>query len=153
MAKAVGKILTFFLYAKTFVYVDWIRGVSLGGGMARHNREGRGADQQGFAYSVNYQPDWLRLVKVTRTLDSGRQSTKTLFRNPADHREALPGERIRTRLLSADQELDLEVSIGDPFHHVRRVQVTCVVPTGDGGSEEVIFTLEDDLSRPGDRSG
>lgn len=116
--------------------------------MARHNREGRGADQQGYAYSVNYQPDWLRLVKVTRMLDSGRQSTKTLFRNPADHGEAPPGDRVRTRLLSADQELDLEVAIGDPFRHVRRVQVTCVVPTGDGGSEEVIFTLEDDLGRP-----
>lgn len=116
--------------------------------MARHNREGRGADQQGYAYSVNYQPDWLRLVKVTRTLDSGRQSTKTLFRNPVDYGEAPPGERVRTRLSSADQELDLEVCIGDPFRHVRRVQVTCVVPTGDGGSEEVTFTLEDDLSRP-----
>ncbi len=119
--------------------------------MARHNREGQGADQQGFAYSVNYQPDWLRLVKVTRTLDSGRQSTKTLFRNPASTREAPPGDRIRTRLLSADQDLDVEVSIGDPLSNVRRVQVTCVMPTGDGGSEEVTFTLEDDLSRaPGE---
>ena len=51
--------------------------------MARHNREGQGTDQHGHSYSVNYQPDWLRQVKVTRTLESGRQSTKTLFRNPA----------------------------------------------------------------------
>lgn len=116
--------------------------------MARHNREGQGADQQGFAYSVNYQPDWLRLVKVTRTLDSGRQSTKTLFRNPADGGEAPPGDRVRTRLLSADQGLDVEVSIGDPLRHVRRVQVTCAVPTHDGELEEITFTLEDDLSRP-----
>ena len=54
--------------------------------MGRHNREGKGADQLGYKYQVNYQPDWLRLVKVTRTLDSGRQSTKTLFRNPTHHR-------------------------------------------------------------------
>ena len=37
--------------------------------MGRHNREGRGADQQGYEYQLNYQPDWLRLVKVTRELD------------------------------------------------------------------------------------
>lgn len=121
--------------------------------MARHNREGQGADQQGFAYSVNYQPDWLRLVKVTRTLDSGRQSTKTLFRNPADRGEAPPGDRIRTRLLSSEQDLDLVVSIGDPLLRVRRVQVTCAMPTGDGGAEEVTFTLEDGLSRPSGSDG
>ena len=33
--------------------------------VARHNREGAGADQRGFEYGVNYQPDWLKLVKVT----------------------------------------------------------------------------------------
>jgi len=121
--------------------------------MARHNREGQGADQQGYAYSLNYQPDWLRLIKVTRTLDSGRQSTKTLFRNPANCGEAPPGDRIRTRVKSADQDLDLVVSIGDPLLQVRRVQVTCVMPTGDGGSEEVTFTLEDSLSPPPGSSG
>ena len=46
--------------------------IFIGGDMGRHNREGKGADQQGFEYQINYQPDWLRLVKVTRTLDSRR---------------------------------------------------------------------------------
>jgi hypothetical protein len=59
--------------------------------VARHNREGVGADQRGYEYGVSYQPDWLKLVKVTRQLESGRQSTKTLFRNPANEPEAEPG--------------------------------------------------------------
>jgi len=56
--------------------------------LARHNREGQGADQRGFEYAVNYQPDWLRQVKVTRQLETGRQSTKTLFRNPVGVHDA-----------------------------------------------------------------
>ena len=56
--------------------------------MARHNRDGAGEDQRGHAYTVSYQPDWLRMVKVTRSLTTGRQSTMTLFRNPLDRREA-----------------------------------------------------------------
>ncbi len=113
--------------------------------MGRHNREGKGADQQGFEYQINYQPDWLRLVKVTRTLDSGRQSTKTLFRNPANRRETSPGERVRTRIVSPGQGLDMEVAVSDPYHLVYRVQVTCMVPTSDGRAEEVVYTLEDDM--------
>ena len=113
--------------------------------MGRHNREGRGVDQQGFEYQINYQPDWLRLVKVTRTLESGRQSTKTLFRNPARKREVNPGEKIRTRLLSPGQGVDMGLSLSDPCQLVCRVQVTCMIPTADGGSEEIVYTLEDDL--------
>ena len=113
--------------------------------MGRHNREGKGADQQGFEYQINYQPDWLRLVKVTRTLDSGRQSTKTLFRNPAKRREESPGERVRTRIVSAGQGIDMEVAVSDRYHLVSRVQVTCVVPTSDGRAHEVVYTLENDL--------
>jgi hypothetical protein len=117
----------------------------LGGWMARHNREGQGVDQQGHAHSVKYQPDWLRQVKVTRTLDSGRQSTKTLFRNPASKSEASPGGRVRTRIQSAEQQLDIEVSISDPGSSVRRIQVHCAVPTPGGGEEEGVYTLEDGL--------
>ena len=111
--------------------------------MARHNREGHGADQRGFEYGVNYQPDWLRQVKVTRQLDSGRQSTKTLFRNPANRPEADPGERVRTRIISHDQHLDFEVALTDPRSAVRRIRIQYVVPL-DGGmaEEEVEFTLE-----------
>lgn len=110
--------------------------------MARHNREGQGADQRGFEYGVNYQPDWLRQVKVTRQLDSGRQSTKTLFRNP-DHPESEPGERVRTRITSRDQDLDFELALTDPRAAVRRIRIAYAVPVdGRMVEEEVEFTLE-----------
>lgn len=116
--------------------------------MARHNREGSGADQRGFEYGVNYQPDWLRQVKVTRQLESGRQSTKTLFRNPADRPEAEPGDRVRTRIVSPDQGLDFEVALSDPLASVRRIRVSYLVPSDDGmREEEVEFTLEAESHR------
>lgn len=110
--------------------------------MARHNREGNGADQRGFEYGVSYQPDWLKLVKVTRQLESGRQSTKTLFRNPASGPEAEPGDRIRTRITSSDQSLDFEVALTDPKAAVTRVRIAYEVPGANGRVEEVEFTLE-----------
>ena len=116
--------------------------------MARHNRDGTGVDQRGFAYEVNYQPDWLRHVKVTRVLGSGRQSTKTLFRNPADRQEASPGERIRTRIVSPDQGLDFEVAVTDMKGSVARVRVAFMVTNEKGEQEEVEFTLENELPPP-----
>ena len=115
--------------------------------MARHNREGLGADQRGFEYGVSYQPDWLKLVKVTRQLETGRQSTKTLFRNPANGREAEPGDRIRTRITSTDQSLDFEVALTDPRSAVKRVRIAYEVPGENGRTEEVEFTLESESSR------
>ncbi len=117
--------------------------------MARHNRDGRGADQLGNQYGVSYQPDWLRHVKVTRDLETGRQSTKALFRNPAEWREAEPGDRVRTGVTSREQKLDFEVAIFDPSRAVRRVRVTYEVVGADGRStEEVEFTLEGRLPKP-----
>ncbi len=114
--------------------------------MARHNREGHGADQRGFEYGVNFQPDWLRQVKVTRRLETGRQSTKTLFRNPAGQAEAEPGDRVRTRITSPDQGLDFEVALNDPRSAVKRIRVAYSVPSQDGGDdEEIEFTLEGEL--------
>ncbi len=116
--------------------------------MARHNREGQGADQRGSRYVISYQPDWLRLVKVTRDLETGRQSTKTLFKNPADRPESEPGEKIRTRVTSRDQRVDFEVVIADPFKSIRKVRVAYEVPGSDGVREEEIeFTLEDNLPK------
>lgn len=112
--------------------------------MARHNREGAGADQRGLEYEVSYQPDWLKLVKVTRTLESGRQSTKTLFRNPRAHPAAEPGDRIRTRISSTDGGVDFEIALTDPRSAVKRVRVTYEVPAPNGRPEEVEFTLESD---------
>ena len=110
--------------------------------MARHNREGAGADQRGFEYGVSYQPDWLKLVKVTRQLETGRQSTKTLFRNPAAGPEAEPGDRIRTRIVSVDQSIDFALALTDPRGAVRRVRIAYEVPGENGRTEEVEFTLE-----------
>ncbi|MDT8340092.1 MAG: hypothetical protein RQ751_01150 [Longimicrobiales bacterium] len=110
--------------------------------MARHNRDGSGGDQRGYRYQVSYQPDWLRMVKVTRDLETGRQSTKILYRNPADHREAEPGSRVRTGITSPDQDLDFEIALRDPGARVTRVRVACLVPDGSGATEEVEFVLE-----------
>jgi len=118
--------------------------------MARHNREGKGADQRGHQYSIGYQPDWLRQVKVTRDLETGRQSTKTLFRNPGGkgEGEGKPGDRIRTRITAKDQSVDFEVVISDPNMAVRRIRVSYELPGTDGRrEEEVEFTLEDNISR------
>ena len=116
--------------------------------MARHNRDGSGVDQRGFGYQVSYQPDWLRHVKVTRVLQTGRQSTKTLFRNPADRQEAPPGERVRTRIVSPDQGLDFEVAVTDVKAAVARVRVAFMVEDEKGEKEEVEFTLENELRPP-----
>jgi hypothetical protein len=117
--------------------------------VARHNREGSGADQRGFEYGVNYQPDWLRLVKVTRQLETGRQSTKTLFRNPTRSAQAIPGERVRTRITSYDQELDFEVALTDPRAAVRRIRIAYTLPNENGRTEELEFTLETEPLRRG----
>lgn len=116
--------------------------------MARHNRDGSGSDQRGHRYEVSYQPDWLRLVKVTRQLETGRQSTKTLFRNPADRAEAEPGDRIRTRIASADQGLDVEIAVDDEDGRVTRLRVACRVPGEHGSPEEIEFTIEGGLRPP-----
>jgi hypothetical protein len=108
--------------------------------MARHNREGSGEDQRGRKYSVGYQPDWLRQVKVTRELDNGRQSTKTLVRNP-DPPAAEPGTRVRTRIRSEELGIDFEVALHDERRVVRRIVVETVVPGGDEAGEVVTFTV------------
>lgn len=116
--------------------------------MARHNREGSGSDQRGHEYTISYQPDWLRQVKVTRTLESGRQSTKTLFRNPGV-REERPGGRVRTRVTSPEQGLDLELSVQDPRGVVRRVTVEVEVPGVPAEASTVVFSVDNFLT-PGD---
>lgn len=118
--------------------------------MARHNRDGGGTDQHEMRYRVSYQPDWLRLVKVTRQLDSGRQSTKTLFKNPASRQETPAGETVRTGIVSSEQGLDFEVAVTDPNRCIKRIRVSYVLPHEDGGrGEEVEFTLESDLPPSG----
>ncbi len=108
--------------------------------MARHNREGRGTDQKGQSYVVSYQPDWLRQVKVSRTLENGRQSTKTLFRNP-DTPETEPGPRVRTRINAPGTRLDIEIGLVDPQRLVTRIIVETRLPGKSG--ETVGFIISD----------
>lgn len=108
--------------------------------MGRHNREARGADQRGFDYEISYQPDWLRLIKVTRTLESGRQSTKTLFRNPTQ-REQPPGPKVRTRITSPEQQVDVEVDIDDPHGVVKRV-IIVTGPAAGSSDDELEFIVQ-----------
>jgi hypothetical protein len=108
--------------------------------MARHNREGRGEDQLGRSYVVSYQPDWFYQVKVTRDLESGRQSTKTLFRNP-ESAQSEPGARVRTRIESEELGISFEITIEDPDGIVRRVVVETVVPDGPDAGQNLGFTV------------
>lgn len=108
--------------------------------MARHNREGTGQDQLGREYQVSYQPDWFYQIKVTRDLDSGRQSTKTLFRNP-DLPQAEPGSRVRTRVECAELGVDFEVTLEDASGSIRRVTVETVASRGPEQGQPVSFTI------------
>ena len=102
-------------------------------------RDGRGTDQDGNEYEVSYQPDWLRWVKVTRTLQNGRRSTKTLFRNPDRLGFRKPGNKVRTRIRCSAEKLDFGIEVDDPTGVIRRI----VVETNAGGREETIdFTVE-----------
>jgi hypothetical protein len=115
--------------------------------MARHNREGQGTDQQGSSYVISYQPDWLRQIKISRTRAGGnRQSTKTLFRNPAACAERQPGERVRTRVRSKDGKVDFEVTITDKAQQVDQVIVTS--RSGDGRGD-ITFVIDGSLPQPG----
>jgi hypothetical protein len=105
--------------------------------MARHNREGKGEDQLGKGFVVSYQPDWFHQIKVTRDLDSGRQSTKTLYRNP-EHPQADPGSHVRTRVDSAELGVSFEIILEDPGKIIRRITVETVTPN-DG--ENVAFVI------------
>lgn len=116
--------------------------------MSRHNRQGRGVDQRGFRYSISYQPDWLDRVRVTRRLASGRQSTKTLFRNPSRHPEAAPGDLIRTTIESAEQDLHVEVALRVEPGQVGEVVVAWRANEGlEPAMDRVILTLHS--FRPG----
>lgn len=115
--------------------------------MARHNREGEGTDQHGGSYVISYQPDWLRQIKISRTLTkSSRQSTKTLFRNPATCAERSPGQRVRTRVTSKDAKVDFEVTISDKAQQIDQILVTARAADGKG---DITFIIDGGLPQPG----
>ena len=80
-------------------------------------------DQCGFSYRISYQPDWLDRIRVTRRLPSGRQSTRTLFRNPARKPGGEVGDLMRTRIESPAQGLVIEVSFRTASGPVGEVEV------------------------------
>lgn len=108
--------------------------------MPRHNREGEGEDQHGRRYVIGYQPDWFQQVKVSRGLDSGRQSTKILLRNP-EVPQADPGARVRTQIAAPELGIDIEVALRDEARVVRRITVETVVPDGEERGETVAFVI------------
>lgn len=116
--------------------------------MARHNKDAHGTDQRGDEYDVSYQPDWLRQIKVTRALASGRQSTKTLIRNTA-RKERKPGPRVRTRIRCRDESIDFEIGVDDPNGVVKRVIIETAMPDRPAEEDTIIFTIDDRDHGPG----
>jgi len=116
--------------------------------MARHNREGRGLDQQGNLWRISYQPDWLKHVKISRALPGGRRrSSLTLFRNPAKRAESEPGRSVRTRITSADGSVDVSLSLEDPNAHVEHI-VVGIRRTRGRKSELVKLVIQGGLPGP-----
>jgi len=114
--------------------------------MARHNRVGRGTDQRGADYAIHYQPDWMHQVKVTRALENGRQSTKTLFRNP-DKSHQRPGAKVRMRIVSRKENLDIEIGVHDPNGVVTRIVVETARQDRPGEQPGIVFTIDDRHAR------
>ncbi len=110
--------------------------------MARHNRVGRGTDQRGADYVIHYQPDWMHRVKVTRALESGRQSTKTLFRNP-EKSQRRPGPKVRTRITSKKENLDIEIGVNDPHGVITRIVIETARPDRPVDQTAIVFTIDD----------
>ena len=68
----------------------------------------------GIRYVIGFQPDWLRYVKVTRDLETGRQSTRRSTRiRPTSGRQN-PETGSEPGSLPKEQKLDFEVTIADP---------------------------------------
>lgn len=99
--------------------------------MARHNRRGQGEDQCGFRYRISYPPDWLDRIRITRRLPGGRQSTKTLFKNPSRAPGVEAGRRVRARIESPEQGLEIELSLGPARGHVGELSVEWRGPDAD----------------------
>lgn len=110
--------------------------------MSRHNKPATGTDQLGFHYRISYPPDWLDRIKVTRKLASGRQSTKTLFRNPVRIPAAAPGGLIRIRIASEQQNLEVEANVDAAPDHIGELVVHWRKPGAiEPGTSAVSFTF------------
>ncbi len=119
--------------------------------MARHNKDARGIDQRGSEYDINYQPDWLRQIKVTRVLENGRQSTKTLFRNPGE-KQRKPGSKVRTRIRCRHESLEFEIGVADPQGVVKRIVVETSIPGRPNQDGSIVFTIDERIPAGDNRS-
>lgn len=110
--------------------------------MARHNRDASGVDQRGFRYRISYQPNWVDRIRVTRRLSTGRQSTRTLFRNPARVRERPEVGLVRTMIESPEQDLKVEIVFRAAAGQVGEIEVQWRGAEGtDPLLDRVSFTL------------
>ena len=108
--------------------------------MARHNREARGVDQRGELWIIEYQPDWLSRVKISRRLGRGRRRSRlTIFRNPARHAESKPGKVVRTRITAADGSAEFSIALEDRMDVVESIHV--VTRRGGRRKEKVEFVF------------
>ncbi len=99
-------------------------------------------DQRGFGYRISYPPDWLERVRVTRRLASGRQSTRTIFRNPTRNPEVDPGDLIRVRIESPEQEMVIATTVRTTRDRLGEIVLEWRDPrTTDPRMGRVTFTL------------
>ncbi len=110
--------------------------------MPRHNRNAKGLDQLGNLWRISYQPDWMRLVKLSRERLGRRRSSRTLFKNPSRGAEVAPGRSIRTRIAAADGSVDVTVSLEDS----KRIVDYIIVGVRDK-DEALKFTIMGSLPR------
>jgi len=111
--------------------------------MAKHNRESEGVDQRGFTYRIHYPPDWLRMIRVSRPLPSGRRSGMILFRNTPRGKGMEDGASLRLRITCPEQGVDLQVQLRAQGAPTRRVMLSCSVPSPTGrGEERLDFLVE-----------
>jgi hypothetical protein len=69
---------------------------------------------------------------------------QTLFRNPAPP-EHSPGPKVRTRITSAEQNLDIEVDVNDPHGLVKRIIIVAAQPGSASQQDELELTVESRL--------
>jgi len=116
--------------------------------MSRHNREARGTDQRGVLWNIDYQPDWLSRLKISRPLPAGRRrSSLTIFRNPKRRAESIPGKVVKTDIRAVDDSVHFRVSIEDPGDIVESIIVVTRQRRGRR-FEKVSYMLEAKLPPP-----